>query len=261
LLARWTDPFLFVVVLGTGILLILTGLLMVVGCGGKNPYEANSFERAFYFYEKHKYHDAVQALEIFVRQNPTDSLAAKAQYFKAVSYVEIKEYPLAIVEFQILRKDFPTSEYVEDSYFQEGVAHLEQVGQVERDITAAYDARAVFNRLLIQYPDSQHSTEAKDYLRKISDLIVLKRMKAADVYRHLGRLDAVNLVLEQTLVQETQSSLLDEVLFRLAQNAEKRYLPQDALEAYERLLNEYPESRRAGKAKSRLKKLKKAQEQ
>ena len=117
--------------------------------------------------------EAVAALESFIRHNPTDSLAAEAQYLKAMTYMDMKEYPLAAVEFQILRKDYPTSHRVEDAYFQEGVAYLEQVGRIERDITGAYEARLHFlkfsqrvSRLRATCPRSS------TYMQEISDLMV-----------------------------------------------------------------------------------------
>ena len=127
---------------------LIPGLFVVLcflaGCGARNPHPVGSYERGVFYADQGKDVEAVAALDSYIRSNPTDSLAAEAQYLKGLTYMEMGEYPLAGVEFQILRKDYPTSSRVEEALFQEGVAYLNQVGRVERDITGAYEARLQF---------------------------------------------------------------------------------------------------------------------
>jgi outer membrane protein assembly factor BamD len=231
---------------------LLPLLFSLGGCGTRNPYPPGSFERGQRYYEKNKPHEAVEVFNTFIRQNPTDSLAAKAQYLKALSYIEIKEYPLAAVELKILRKDYPTSELVEDAYFYEGVAYFKQVGRIERDVTGAYDARAHFLKFLEFYPNSEYAEQARDYLQQVSDMVVRKRLSAANVYRHLGEHGAVMVVMETTLLEEADSSLLAEVLYRLGEAAYRLGESDKARTAYQRLVDEYPDSRYAGAARGRL---------
>jgi outer membrane assembly lipoprotein YfiO len=235
-----------------GAVAVLGGLLAGPGCGTGNPYPPGSFDRGAEFHRRNKHHEAVDAFEAFVRRNPTDSLAARAQYLKALSYMEIKEYPLAAVELQILRKDYPTSLLLEDADFQEGVAHFRQVGRVERDLSGAEEARIHFRRFLNTFPDSKYRDQVLDYLEEISDLFVRKRLRAADVYQHLGRHEAVALVLDATLVEEPQSSLLDQVLFLRARNAVKLGDVEVAETCYQRIVQEYPDSSLAERAASGL---------
>jgi outer membrane assembly lipoprotein YfiO len=222
--------------------LALVVLAGVCGCGTSNPYPVGSFERGAHFNEHGKHRDAVAALEDFVRRNPTDSLAARAQYLKALSYLGMKEYPLAAVELKILRKDYPASELVEDAYFQEGVAYFREVGRIERDLSGAHEARRHFRRFLELYPGSQHAEQAQEYLRQISDMVVRKRLGAADVYLHLGRPGAAGIVLESILAEEGESRLLDRVLLLRASAALKEGQQDVAADAYRRLIREFPSS-------------------
>ena len=241
-------------------LLALAVWALLSGCGSTNPYPNGSFDRGVFFRERGNHLQAVHELETFVRQNPTDSLAAQAQYFKALSYLELKEYPLAIVELQILRKDYPTSDLIADSYFQEGVAYFQQVGRVERDISGVYQARERFDQYLLTYPDAPHAAEALDYMLKISDIIVQKQLNAAEVYRHIGQLDAVTMVLENVLKQEPSSRMTDQVLFRLGKNYEKLREPKKATEVYQRLLTDFPDSHLSRQAKRGLDRVNKRRE-
>jgi outer membrane assembly lipoprotein YfiO len=225
------------------------------GCSLHNPYPVGSFERGAYYAERGNNVEAVAALETFVRNNPTDSLAAEAQYLKGMTYMDMGEYPLAAVEFQILRKDYPTAERVEDAFFAEGMAYFNQVGSVERDMTGAYEAREHFLKFLENYPRSPRVAEVHTVLGQISDLLVEKRLKQAQVYRQLGRHEAVALTLDDVLANEPGSSLLDRVLWERAKAAERLEDVDTARDMYERLQREYPESGLAKQAGGALRKL------
>jgi len=235
--------------------LLLIALTVGTGCSLHNPYPVGSYERGAYYAEKGNNVEAVAALEAFVRNNPTDSLAAEAQYLKGLTYMDMGEYPLAAVEFQILRKDYPTSDRVEDADFQEGMAYFNQVGNVERDMTGAYEARAHFVKFLENYPRSAHMTEVHGVLQEIADLLVRKRLKQVNVYRQLGRHQAVAVTLDDVLLTETNSTILDEVMWERAKTAERLDDDATARDMYERLLNEYPDSSWAKRAEGALRKL------
>ena len=165
---------------------------------------------------------------------------------------------MAAVELRILCKDYPTSEYVEEAEFLQGVADFEQVGRIQRDISAAYEARDQFRRFLKLYPDSRHAEEAREYLHRIADMVVRKRLAQARVYEHLGQHDAAVVVLGTTLEQERDSGLLDRVLLFRGEEAEKAGELDVARESYQRLLEDYPQSKLAGAAHKALERLRDA---
>ncbi len=239
--------------LGAG---VLTGLgMMLAGCGATNPHPVGSFERGVFFAEQGKDPEAVAALESYIRNNPTDSLSAEAQYLKGMTYMSMGEYPLAGVEFQILRKDYPTSPLVEDALFQEGVSYLEQVGRIQRDITGAYEARLHFLKFSQEYPGSARMPEVTAYMEQISDLMVQKRLEQIKIYKQLRRYEAVAITMDDVLVEEAGSSLIPEVLWERAQAAEKLDDPDSAGRSYERLISEFSDSRYTGRAEKALRNL------
>ncbi len=235
--------------------IILLTIVFFSGCGAGNPFPSGSYERGVLFVEQEKYPEAVSALEAFVRHNPTDTLASEAQYLKAMSYMDMEEYPLAVVEFQILSKDFPTSARVEDAMFQQGLAYFRQVGKVERDITGAHEARLHFLKFSQLYPQSSHMDEVISTMQDISDLMVLKRLEQAHVFRQLKRPQAVVMVLGEVLKNEANSRLLDRVLWERGQAAAKVGDFALARETYQRLLDDYPESSYKSKANKALARL------
>ena len=230
-------------------------LCVLTGCGASNPHPVGSYERGVFYAEQGKDVEAVAALESYIRNNPTDSLTAEAQYLKGMTYMEMGEYPLAGVEFQILRKDYPTSSKVEDALFQEGVAYLNQVGRVERDVTGAYEARLHFLKFSQEYPDSKHMPAVVEYMAGISDLMVRKRLEQVKIYQQLRRYKAMAITLDDIMGEEAGSSLIPDVMWERAKVAEKLDDPDTAARMYERLINEYPDCRYVKKAGKSLKSL------
>jgi outer membrane assembly lipoprotein YfiO len=225
---------------------------LVAGCSASNPHASGTYDRGLYWLEKGRYQEAADAFGIFVRQNPTDSLAAQAQFEKGRAYMRSREYPLAAVEFQILAKDFSTSPLVEDALFHEGECYYFQVGRIERDVTPAYEARLHWLEFARRYPQSRHIPQVREYMQEIADLMVRKRLQRIKVYRQLRRWDAVALSLDRTLQEEPSSRLLDEVLWQRGQVAERLDEPQVASAMYQRLLSEFPESAHRGRAQAAL---------
>ena len=230
-------------------------LCFLAGCGARNPHPVGSYERGVFYAEQGKDVEAVAALESYIRNNPTDSLTAEAQYLKGMTYMEMGEYPLAGVEFQILRKDYPISSRVEDALFQEGVAYLNQVGRIERDVTGAYEARLHFLKFSQEYPDSRHMPAVVEYMAGISDLMVRKRLEQVKIYKQLRRYNAVAITLDDIMDEEAGSSLIPDVLWERAKAAEKLDDPDTAARMYERLISEYPDCRYVKKAGKALRKL------
>jgi len=227
-------------------------LVLAGGCGTGNPYPPGSFDRAEFFVDHGKNFEAVAAYESFVRRNPTDSLAAEAQFRKGTTYLAMKEYPLAAVEFQILRKDYPTSDLVSEAMFREGQAYLFEVGKVQRDISGAYSARRQFLDFLDRYPESPFRTEAEQSLVEISDIVVRKRLREIDVYRQLHRYKAVAATLDNLLAEEKRSSQLDKVLWERAQTAFKLGQQGEGDRFLVQLREKYPDSPYARKIKTEL---------
>ncbi len=240
---------------GLWCVVLIFAALSLGGCGTTNPYPPGTFERAQFFVDDENYSDAIPALENYVRHNPTDSLAVHAQFLKARTLMNMEQYPLAAVEFQILRKDYPTDPLVEDAYFYEGVAYLEQVGNIERDVTGAYEARLHFLGFSQEFPNSKYMTEVVQNMEMISDLMVRKRIQQVKIFGQLKRYKAVALTLDTVLEEESGSRILDEVLWRRAEVAVRLEDFSTAEAMYKRLLDDYPESAFTDKAQMGLKNL------
>ena len=234
---------------------LMLGLIVLAGCGGSSAGVSGTYSRALSLRDSGKHREAVEAYSTFLRRSPTDSLAALAQFEKALSYVEIKEYPLAVVEYQILRQEYPTHELVEEAYFREGEALLLQVNGIEKDITAAHQAREQFLSFLQTYPASPFGNEARAQLVVISDMVVQKHMRSARLYSRMKEYEAAAIVLDRLLETERRSSLVPEVLLERADMANAQDLTDDEIGFLEQIVADFADSSEAETAQRRLDKL------
>jgi outer membrane assembly lipoprotein YfiO len=229
--------------------LMAAAAFLISGCSTANPYSGGSLERAVFFKDEGKDREAAEAFGMFIRRSPTDSMAAWAQLEKGMCYSRLEEYPLAAVEFQILRQEYPVSELVEDAIYQEAHAMLDQVGNIHRDISPAIDARIRFQTYIDMYPMSRHTPGARDALREIGDLIVEKNLNIAKTYRSMGKHKAAAIMLDRMMETEKESKLLDEVYLMRAKAARKLDDRETALTFLDKLLSDFPESDKADEAR------------
>ena len=230
----------------------LAGAFAFVGCGTSTPHPAGTYERALVFRDAGRHQEAADAFGLFLRRSPTDSLADRAQFEKAMSYKELKEYPMAVVELQILRQEYPTSDLVQEALFEECEAKFLQVGRVERDITAGFEARDGYLDFLRTYPMSPWRAAVEARLVEIADMVVAKQLKVVDLYRRMKKHESAAIVLDRLIESERKSTRRDELLWERASTAKKLGDADGAVEFLERLIAEHPESSYAGRAEKRI---------
>lgn len=238
----------------SGVVLTLTALALG-GCAGSNRLPSATYERALFDHERGHDREALTTIEQFLRRSPGDSLAAPAQRLKTLALMKLKEYPLAALELQILRQEYPTSEFVSESWFLEGVALFKQAGRMERDIAPALEARSRFRRFLTDWPEASRAAEAREYLVRISDLEMQKKLGEAEVYVQLGQPVAAGVVLDTVLAQEKEGRLRPRLLLRRAEVALRAKRPEDATAAWQRLVADHPDSPEAAEAQRALARL------
>lgn len=237
-----------------GVALSLAALALG-GCAGSNRLPSATYERALFDHERGHDREALTTIEQFLRRSPGDSLAAPAQRLKTLALLKLKEYPLAAVELQILRQEYPTSEFVSESWFMEGVALFRQAGRMERDIAPALEARSRFRRFLTDWPEDPRAAEARDFLVRISDLEMQKKLGEAEVYVQLGQPVAAGVVLDTVLAQEKEGRMRPRLLLRRAEVALRAKRPEDATAAWQRLVADHPDSPEAAEAQRALARL------
>ncbi len=129
------------------------------------------------------YLDARTQFRIVILNSPGGSLSDKAQFYYAECHFRLKEYILAIAEYEKLIRMYANSEYVDDAQFQIGLSYFKLSPKAALDQTYTEKAIEEFQKFLEDYPQSELAPRAKDYMRKCREKLALKNFKNGESYR------------------------------------------------------------------------------
>jgi tol-pal system protein YbgF len=118
-----------------------------------------SFNLAYNDYLKGNYDLAVAGFESFLRQFPSTSLAAHAQYWIGESYANKREYRSAIEAYDKLTTNYPKSDKVPAALYKAATGYAE-LGDLAK-------ARSLFKRVIEDHPQSDEATRAKQRLAEL----------------------------------------------------------------------------------------------
>jgi len=118
-----------------------------------------SFNLAYNDYLKGNYDLAVAGFESFLRQFPTTSLAAHAQYWIGESYSNKREYRSAVDAYEHVVNNYPKSDKVPIALYKAGAGYAELADLAK--------ARSLLKRVIEEYPQSDEAARAK---QKLADL-------------------------------------------------------------------------------------------
>lgn len=118
-----------------------------------------SFNLAYNDYLKGNYDLAVAGFESFLRQFPSTSLAAHAQYWIGESHANKREYRPAVDAYERLIATYPKSDKVPPAMYKAATAYA--------DLGDLAKARSLFKRLIEEHPQSDEAARAKQRLAEL----------------------------------------------------------------------------------------------
>lgn len=233
---------------------LLTGLaLALVACGhpgGDLP--VGTWERGLAEFEGESYLDAIDDLKLFIRRSPTDERADDAQFHVGKAYMAMEDYPVAAVEFEILRADYPDSEFLDDAWFLEGMCYVEQVPPVHLAQDATQTAVRHFQRYLRERPNGSRREAASEQLATLGEHLDRKRLRAVEIYIRIGKWEAALSSLEALFEDRPDSALLPEMLWLRSRIARKLDDLETSDAALAELVQRFPDSGAAEEARRLL---------
>ncbi len=215
------------------------------------------YMKAIALYKRGQFQEAFQDFEQVIKLDKNPTLALSARYWKAQSLYELKQYDSAITEFQAL-KTHPRINSLNEkdwidynlgySFFKTknyplAIAAFEQFLNTNPDLAYERDTRLRIGDchfvLKAYWP-------AMDQYEKVSQLQPQKaeyaQYQQAISYGFVGR-NTQKMDLLQTIIEQfPSSSLIDDVLFELAQSYAKEEKTVEAISIYDQIIKEQPKS-------------------
>lgn len=193
----------------------------------------------------------------------------KASYYRALSYYKQKQFILSAYYFKEFYDTYTRSERAEEALYMAAKSLYNDIPRFNLDQTSSYDALKAFQKFANRYPQSSRIEEVNKMTDEINEKLEVKAFEKAKLYYSLGQNNNIYyksavIAFEAFRKQYPSSSLNEQAAwlqidsqYRLAgasvtAKQEERYL--EAIEFYEKFVDEYPESKYLKEAESIYKK-------
>ena len=122
--------------------------------------ESRTYGAAHALVKSGKYKEAVQAMQAFLEQYPSGSLAPNAVYWMGFSQVNLGDFPAAAAAYQKLIDDYPSSSKAPDAMLSLARARIQS--------NELAQARTTLEQLIAKYPISKAAATGKKLLATLN---------------------------------------------------------------------------------------------
>ena len=228
----------------------ILAILMISACGAKRVDPAtlapdDLFTRASTAFEARNYGRAVPLLDAFVTHHLGDPRAPQARMMLGRAHMARREYVTAATHFQRLVEDFPTSPLNLEARFAicEAYTKLSPRPQLDQEYTDA--AIAHCESVAMGFQGSEEAGKAAAYLADMREKLAAKSYQTGLFYQKRKALDAAVIYFTDVLDNFPQSAVAPSALGKLMETYNTLGYKEEAEQARERLLREYPNSTEA----------------
>lgn len=210
------------------------------------------YKKAVEYYEEGEYARAGTLFQELVNIYRGTSQADQIYYYYAQSMMGQKDYLMAKHYFQTLLKEFPGSDYAEESQYMVGYTNylLSPKPRLDQEVTReAIDALQLYINL---YPYSDRVDEANRLIDELQDKLVYKSYLNAKLYYDFENYKAAVIALGNSLEEYPFSQYREELKYMLlkskyllAMNSveeKKEDRLSNTLDEYFSFVDEFPES-------------------
>lgn len=217
------------------------------------------YKKAIEYYEDGEYVRAGTLFQELVNVYRGTSKADKIYYYYAKSMIGQKDYLMAGHYFKTLIKEFPTSQYVEESQFMVGYCSYLLSPKARLDQTVTHDAIDALQLYINLYPFNDRVDEANRLIDELQDKLVFKAYLSAKLYYDFSNYKAAVVALKNCLNEYPDSQYREDLMFMLLKSKyllaigsvrdKKEARLSSALDEYFTFVDEYPESKYIKEAK------------
>lgn len=245
-------------------------------CGGFNRITKSGdylyrYEAAKQYYADGKYTKAVVLLQDVISVLKGTDKGEESLYLLGMSAYKGRDYEAAANFFKKYYESYPNGLYTEDARYYNAMALYNNTPEPKLDQTETYEAVTAFQNLIELYPQSIYVKDAQDMIFKLQDKLVEKEYLSAKTYFDLGsyfgncsfggnNYQACIITAENAMRdypyskrREDFAIMLLKAKYLLATHSvevRKRERLDAAAEEYYAFVNEFPDSRYMGVAKS-----------
>ena len=212
------------------VLPVLITLLFIWSCGGKEDdkkilLESTDLEQQMIEAYKKGVEAFNQGDVLYAAKNfniveniyPQSIWASKSVIMSAYAYYSQDYYGDAIYETKRFLKNYPNSDYVPYARYLLALCYYEEIEDKKRDIEPLLMAKKNFEELIVSYPNTDFSMDAKYKILLIDNLLASKELYVAKYYLTRGKwIPALNRL--KVIIEEYDETVyVEEALHRLVE--------------------------------------------
>ena len=230
--------------------LALLALLVVGGCGARQENLSllpadDLYSRGAAAFQEGDYEEAIRMLEYFANQYLGDPRVPEARMMLGDASMARRQYATAATHYMRLVNDFPNHELNLQARFRTCEAYYRLSPKPPLDQEYTRSALAHCQSVVEYFPGTEEATQAAEYVSELRHKLAQKEYDTGNFYfRRRAYASAVS-SFEQVLAQFPETSVAPMALERMIEAYERMGYVEDAEEARQRLLRDYPQSPQA----------------
>lgn len=230
--------------------------VLLGACGGsrraasENPEVA--YQKGLAYFERGAYDRAIEQLQRVFDFGRVNEWADDAQYTLARAYYEDHQFLLAANEFDRFIGLYPRDERVEDAAYYRAMSYYNLSPPFNLDQSDTQRAVEYLRLFLSTYPNSERAHDIGLKIDELQEKLAHKLLAKAALYERADLYEAAAITYERVLEKYPSTGMVDESILGAMRSwvafadqsipAKKRQRLQNAVEAYNRLVQLFPES-------------------
>lgn len=244
----------------------INGMILViftfglVGCAStikitKEMTSREKFDICKQMLEKRKYFQATIELAKLRYEMMGTDIIDQVIYSLAESYRLNKDYPEALVNYQVISKDYPNSPLAIISQYKTGICYRELSQKAELDQEYSDKAIQIFEDLVESNSESEYIDSSQAQLKSLKNKLAEKEFKNGLLYYKINQYKSAEIYFKEVILNYFQSDWVDRSFYYLAMTYLKIDKTDDAEILLQRLIHEFKNSRYIKKSEAQLKKI------
>ncbi|CAN5850532.1 outer membrane protein assembly factor BamD [soil metagenome] len=228
----------------------LLTLLALSACGGRQQRPDQLapdvlYQRGTEAFEAGRHARAIEFLQPFVLQHIGDPRMPDALYTLGSAFMQRREFISAASEFQRLAADFPSHPQAVPARLGTCEAYMQLSPQPQLDQEYTHAALAHCEALAISFPGAPEGEQASAHIAELRGRLAQKAYETGMFYFRRRAYDASMVYFQEAVNSFPDTTVAPAALLRLYEAYTQVGYVEDAQEARERLLREYPQSAEA----------------